>query len=100
MVEKKSPVEDLGMGQVAGRKRGKARQGSPVGTRGSSFFPVSSQSGDILARCPWMMEEKVQGRRSGDGRESVLHFVLDGVDFTVEKETPVINKGARATPKF
>lgn len=100
MVEKKSPVEDLGMGQVTGRERGKARQGSPVRTRGSLFSPASSQSGDILARCPWMMEEKAGGRRRGDGRESVLHLVLDRVDFIVEKETLVINKEARDAPKF
>lgn len=97
MVEKKSPVDDLGMGQVAGRKSGKARQGSPVGTRDSSFFPVSSQSGDILARCPWM-EEKVRCRRSGDGRESVLHFVLDGVDFTVQKGDPCDQQRSKNHP--
>lgn len=88
------------MGKVVGRKRGKARQGSPVGTSVSLFSLVSSQSGDILARCPWMTEEKVGGRRRGDGRESVLHLVLDRVDFIVEKETLVINKGARDAPKF
>lgn len=74
-------VEDLGMGQVAGRKRRKARQRLPAGTGHLSLFLGSSQPRDILVRCPWMREEEVGGRRSGSSRASDLHFVLGPVDF-------------------